>query len=90
MNDEELNRKNIRFSRWVFFICALLIAGGFALAIIKDNDWWALAGCGLLALVLNLSSREENNKTGKSAGGVVIALIFFFIYMSIKFILTSF
>jgi hypothetical protein len=89
MSDEELNKKNIRFNRWVLFVAALLIAGGFVLAIINDNDWWALAGCGLFALVLSLCGWKENHKNGKSSGGIVIALTFFFIYMAIKFIILS-
>jgi 1,4-dihydroxy-2-naphthoate octaprenyltransferase len=89
MTEEELNRKQIRFNRWALLIALLLVAGGFVLAILRNSDWWAFGGCSALALVLTIFGTDEKNPSKLRGGGVVMALVFFFLYMAVKFIISS-
>ena len=89
MTDEELKKKSIRFNRVALLIALLLVTGSIVLAILKDSDWWALGGCAALALVLTIFGTDEKNP-GKLRGcGVLTALIFFFLYMAIKYLILS-
>ncbi len=89
MNEEELNRKQIRFNRWALLIGLLVIAGCFVLAILKDNDNWALGGCIALALLLTFFGADEKPPGQLGKGGLVIGAGAFFLYMAVKFIILS-
>ena len=89
MNEEELNKKQIRFNRWVLLIGLLVIASCVVLAILKDNDNWALGGCVALVLLLTIFGADKKHPGQLGKGGLVIGAGAFFLYMAIKFIITS-
>ena len=90
MNEEELNRKQFRTNRLVALLGGLLVAGGFALAIVKDNDWWALGSSALIGLFVYYLTWDDAQRGKKWGGGLVTAASVFLLYMAIRFIIASY
>ena len=89
MNEDELNKKQIRTNRWVALIGGLVVVGGFAFAIVKDNDWWALGASALIGIFVYYLTWDDAQRSKKWGGGLVSAASVFFIYMAIRFIVAS-
>ena len=89
MIEEESKRKQIRFNRWAVLIGLVLIAGCFALAILKNSDLWAIGGCVALALLLTIFGADEKHPGKLGKGGFVIGAGAFFFWMAVKFIIAA-
>lgn len=89
MTEEESKRKQIRFNRWAILIGLVLVAGCFALAILKDSDGWAVGGCVALALLLTIFGADEKHPGKLGKGGLIVGAGAFFLWMAVKFIISS-
>lgn len=74
---------------WKVVIGLIVIAVGFALAIIKDEDLWAFGSCILIGILSSIHWDEDDKREIKAGSGLVTALSLFFLWMAFKFIIAS-
>lgn len=74
---------------WKVVIGLIVVVAGFTLAIIKDEDLWALGSCILIGIVSSIHWDGDDKREIKAGSGLVTALSLFFLWMAVKFIIAS-
>ena len=85
MNEEPSESNNSGV--WKVIIGLIVVVAGFTLAIIKDEDLWALGLCILIGIVSSIHWQGDDKREIKAGSGLVTALSLFFLWMAVKFII---
>lgn len=87
MSEESIDKKKVRLFRWVVFIVLLIVACGFVWAIREDSDIIAGVTCLVGGIALGVGGRGEKNPFDAGFEGIGMGVLFFFLWMAVKFII---